>query len=199
MIQGPDTLRVFIALDLPEAAKEALARTIDQLQKCIAGGVRWVDPGGIHLTLKFLGNIDASLENPLFDAMARAAEGFPSFGIYLEGLGAFPNQRQPRVLWAGAAGDLEMLSQLQGRVEHEISPLGFPREQRGFNPHLTLGRVRDRVSAPQRRQIGDVFARESLAPSDPWVAKELHLIRTNFRPQGNFYTSMGSVPLTGTD
>lgn len=198
MSQDPNTLRVFIALAIPPESKAALTRTIDQLREALPRGVRWVDPEGIHLTLKFLGNIPQTMLNPVLEGMARSAQGFPSFKLGLEGLGVFPNSREPRVLWAGAQGDLDSLSQLQQRIEEEISPLGFAPERRSFNPHLTLGRVRDNISASQRGQISDIFLRQALVPSEGWIAQELHLIQSVIRPgQGNYYPSIGCAPLTG--
>ena len=199
MSQHQETLRVFIALVIPPAAKEALAQTIGQLRESLPTGVRWVDPNDIHLTLKFLGNISPALVAPVLEGMTRSSQDFPTIGLGLEGLGAFPNSRQPRVLWAGADGDMNSLSQLQERVEREISPLGFPSERRGFNPHLTLGRVRDNATPTQRGQIGDLFLRQSLVPTDSWLAQELHLIQSVIRPgQANLYPSIGSVALTGS-
>jgi 2'-5' RNA ligase len=168
---------------------------MERLQLEISRGVRWVDPSGIHLTLKFLGNINGSLVEPVFQAMSRSAGGSQPFQLRLEGLGAFPDLRQPRVLWAGAEGDLPSLGHLQERVDREVAPVGFALEQRGFNPHLTLGRVRDSVAPPQRQGIGAIMTQTSLAPSEPWTVRELHLIQSNFTPNGTFYTSMGSVPL----
>ena len=197
MIEPGNTIRVFIALEIPPEGKQALADTIRRLQTAIPYGVRWVDPAGIHLTLKFLGNINASLVEDILKAMQCAAQDFPgkSFHLQLSGLGFFPNERQPRVLWAGIEGDLDSLKSLQEKVDEAISRLGFPREKRPFNPHLTLGRVRDGVSSGTRRQVSAAFAATSLEPGDPWEVKEVHLIRSTLTPGGAIYTHLGSVPL----
>jgi RNA 2',3'-cyclic 3'-phosphodiesterase len=198
-MEQDNTIRVFIALDLPAEAKQALADTIRHFQSALPYGVRWVDPAGIHLTLKFLGNIDASLVKDIFKATQCAARDFQdeSFRLQLSGLGVFPNERQPRVLWAGIDGDLDSLKSLQEKVDEAISRLGFPREKRPFNPHLTLGRVRDDVSASARRQVSAAFAAADLEPGDPWKVKEVHLIRSTLTPNGAIYTSLGSTSLSG--
>ena len=103
-----------------------------------------------------------------------------------------------RLYSIGDQGNLDSLSQLQERVEREITPLGFAPERRGYNPHLTLGRVRDNISPGQRGQIGEIFLRQSLVSSDFWQAREVHLIQSIIRPgQANDYPSIGSAPLTG--
>jgi 2'-5' RNA ligase len=190
-----NTIRVFIALDIPPEAKQALADAIRRLQAAIPYGVRWVDPAGIHLTLKFLGNINASLRDDIFKAMRCAAQSFQSgrFRLQLAGLGFFPSERQPRVLWAGIEGDLHSLRSLQEKVDVAMFQSGFAREKRPFNPHLTLGRVRDDVSPNVRRQISAAFVAIGLERGDPWEVKEVHLIRSTLTPGGARYTSLGSV------
>jgi 2'-5' RNA ligase len=188
-------VRVFVALDLTPNDKVRLTDTITHLQQSIASGVRWVDPQGIHLTLKFLGNIDAGLVDGVQQAMSRASRDSRRFGLSLSELGVFPNDREPRVLWAGVSGDLDSLGTIQMRVEEELSQLGFPRERRPFSPHLTLGRVRDGVSTNQRNHVGRTMSSTPLPPGDVWEVTEIHLIRSTLTPQGARYTSMGSQPL----
>jgi RNA 2',3'-cyclic 3'-phosphodiesterase len=191
------TLRVFIALDIPPEAKQALTHTITQLQSAIPSGVRWVDPAGIHLTLKFLGNIEAALADHVLAAMGQAAASFGSnpFHLALSHLGVFPNARQPRVLWAGAQGDLESLERLQIVVDEAVSPLGFAREQRPFRPHLTLGRVRDGAPPPALRAIGEAVTDIRLPPVAGWKVDTMYLIRSTLTPNGAIYTSLGNVAL----
>ena len=101
MIQSADSIRVFIALEISTEARQALAQTIRRLRAEIPHGVRWVDPTGIHRTLKFLGNIDAHLVDAIYDAMRDSAQGSALLQIRLSGLGLFPSVKRPRVLWAG--------------------------------------------------------------------------------------------------
>ena len=192
-----DSIRVFIALDLPPTAKGALTRTIAALRQEISTGVRWVDPAGIHLTLKFLGNIRPTLTEQVFEAMTQASQSNESgaFELSLFQLGVFPNTRRPRVLWAGIQGDLTLLAGLQVQVEEAASRIGFAPEQRPYRPHLTLGRVREGVPPPSRLQIGKAVSEVELEPSPPWQVESLHLIQSDRRPEGATYTSLGSVPL----
>lgn len=192
-----EALRVFVALDIPPHAKTALAEAIQQLQSAVPSGVRWVDPAGIHLTLKFLGNVEASMVEAILAAMQQASAGFGGSKphLTLSGLGVFPNASQPRVLWAGAEGDLDSLGSLQGLVDEAISKLGFEPEKRPFHPHLAIGRVRDGVPSQARRSIGEAIARTQLPPVEPWEIEAVHLIQSNRTSGGAVYTSLGSVPL----
>ena len=192
-------LRLFVALDLPAGAKAALAATMGQLQSVIPAGVRWVNPAGIHLTLKFLGDTEAGLVPPLRAALreAAAAGDMMPFPLHLDGLGVFPNPREPRGIYAGVGGDLDSLVRAQRRVEQASVRLGFPQEKRPFRPHLTLGRVRDGVAPAVRRQIGDTIARQAaaLSPEYAWTAGEICLIRSHLTPQGAVYTTLGQAAL----
>ena len=200
MNQRSDSIRVFIALDLPDQAKAALSRTIHPLQQEISTGVRWVDPDGIHLTLKFLGNIDPSLTEQVLQAMNQAAKSQEStaFQLGLSQLGMFPNPSRPRVIWTGIKRDLPELKGLQALVEEAAVQIGFAPEQRPFQPHLTLGRVRDGVPPPARLRIGRAISGAKLEPSSPWLVDSIHLIESDRRPDGAVYTSLGSVLLGGS-
>lgn len=160
-------------------------------------GIRWVDPAGIHLTLKFLGDIDQSLVQDVMGSIARACETATPFSLNLTGLGVFPNPRQPRVVWAGVGGDFGPLRSLQERVDAAVHDLGFALERRAFNPHLTLGRVRDNVAPKLRSQIGSTVTSSTFQASESWRVEETHLIQSNLSPQGATYTSLGSEPFRG--
>ena len=122
-------------------------------------------PTGIHLTLKFLGNIDPHLVDNLLEAMRRSAQGSSPFRLQLSGLGLFPNAKEPWVLWVGVDGDLDPLRGLQERVEEAVVKLGFPRESRPFSPHLTLGRVHDRAHPDVRERVRTSLSATTLEPS----------------------------------
>ena len=188
-------IRTFIAIHLSQEARLQLSDTIHSLESEIPSGVRWVDPEAIHLTLKFLGDIDPALVEDVLLAMEQAASGSLPFHLHLNGLGVFPNQRQPRVLWAGLGGDLDVLGALQEKLETAMYGLNFPRERRTFSPHLTLGRVRDGVSAVARQRVGAVVTSGSLEDADSWPVNMVHLMRSNLTPEGAVYSSLGSASL----
>jgi 2'-5' RNA ligase len=132
-------VRLFVALNLPPAVRQALWEATAPLRER-ASAVKWVRPEGIHLTLKFLGDVPDDRAPALAAALARAASGARALTLALGGFGVFPDFRQPRIVWVGIAPD-PALEILQHRVEQEFAPLGFPTEGRPFRPHATLGRA----------------------------------------------------------
>ena len=197
MTRPNGTLRVFIALSIPPLVKSGLERVVQHLAAQVPGGVRWVGLDGIHLTLKFLGNIDPAQIEDLTEAMRRPSLGASSFRLLLSGLGTFPNENRPRVIWAGVQGELESLGKLQAGIEAEVSGLGFPRETRPFTPHLTLGRVRDQATNGERLRIGAAVASCAMGPTEPWLVESVRLVRSNFGPGGATYSDLASVSLAG--
>ena len=194
MIRSDAPIRAFIALNIPTAAKSALEEAIRNLSAQVPSRVRWVDPGGMHLTLKFLGNVEPAQVDGLVEALRRPAEVSP-FRIWLSGLGVFPNERRPRVLWVGLDGDLASLRELQEKIAGEMSGLDFPREARPFSPHLTLGRVQDRVSDGVRRRIGAAVSSATLGPAESWLVDSVHLVRSHLAPGGATYSTLASASL----
>ena len=161
-----DMVRAFISVDIPAKARSALAEVASQLRQSGAWGVRWVRPEAIHLTLKFLGEIDTAQVDPIQESLGRAAAEVPPFALSLAGTGCFPNPASLRVIWVGLEGELDVLRRLQERVDEEVhSALGLPRESRRFTPHLILGRVRDDVSSEARRKVG-VAVKENLSQKE---------------------------------
>lgn len=189
-------IRAFVAVDISREARRTLAEAVQSLQSRGIAGVRWVRPSAIHLTLKFLGEVDGSLAPGIMDALRRAAAGRAPFRLGLSGVGAFPRPEAPRTIWAGLQGDLEELEALQRDVDREVSPAaGVPPEKRPFAPHLTLGRVRDRASSTQRRSIADALRATGLAPTPPWTVAELHLVRSTLTSGGAVYDLLGACPM----
>jgi 2'-5' RNA ligase len=186
-------LRAFIAIPISAEARHALDAVIKRLVVQVPGGVRWAHPEGIHLTVKFLGDVEPTLVNPIAEAMGRAAAGGSPFRLQLSGLGMFPSDRKPRVLWAGVAGDLEALEALQGRMEAEMSALSFHPERRPFSPHLTLGRVRQDASGGLSRRVSAALLSTSLEPTGPWQVETVHLMRSDPASEGAIYSTLASV------
>ncbi len=133
-------MRTFIAIPLSADARNFLGEMQKNLRSFRAD-VRWTAIPSIHLTVKFLGEIQPAALPGLAESLRSAASPEPSFTLCIRGLGAFPDLRNPRVIWCGLAGDLTRLTALQEKVESACLAAGFPREDRSFHPHLTLGRV----------------------------------------------------------
>ncbi len=190
-----DEIRTFIAIDLPDDAKQTLANFTETLKARGLSNVRWVKPNGIHLTLKFLGNIPPSIVPQLLTALEAAANHHPPFTLSLGDFGVFPNPNNPRVLWVGLNGDLTILGSLQSSVEHHCRNLGFDPDRRPFRPHLTLGRVRRTLPQPQRHIVRSALQDGTGVDAPPWPVQEIHLIHSSLTPQGAVYRSLGAIPL----
>ncbi|MBM3942561.1 MAG: RNA 2',3'-cyclic phosphodiesterase [SAR202 cluster bacterium] len=188
-------VRAFIAVDVSPAARQSLTALITELRKAIPRGVRWVEPDNIHLTLKFMAALEPRQVQQVLAALTVAVQGIQSFPLRLHALGAFPNGRQPRVIWAGLEGNLQELKRLQEQVEQEVAHLGLPQEHRPFSPHLTLGRVREDAPPEVRGRIGTALIATSLAAAAPWQVEEVRLVRSVLTPKGAVYTTLGSVTL----
>lgn len=189
-----ETYRLFIAAELPPPVKTELVAIQERLQRGNPP-VRWVAPEAMHLTLHFLGETDAALLPQLGTALRAAAAGHAAIELHLAGAGAFPNLRQPGVLWVGVGGAVAALQRLQAAVETSIAALGLPRESRPFHPHLTLGRVRRDATPAQRARLGAAI--QSLPPiaPTPWTIEQLIVFRSQLASGGPIYTELDSVPL----
>lgn len=194
---GENQVRSFIAIPVPDDGIQALQAVVKEFDPEIGRSVRWVRPEGIHLTLKFMGNIPAGMVEQVLAALPSVTKDFSPFSLAMSGLGAFPSLRKPRVLWAGLEGDLEVLSALQQAVDEAVGDLGLPREQRPFSPHLTLGRVRREASEGQLRRIAEVVGAGQLPSTPSWTADTVNLMRTELDPAGSRHYLVGAAPIGG--
>jgi RNA 2',3'-cyclic 3'-phosphodiesterase len=178
-------IRAFVALELPESVREAVAAVVRDLKPRLPD-VRWVREEGVHATLRFLGwtraETLAALEAPLASAVAEC----PPLEVGVNGLGMFPDRGSPRVLWLGMDLPGPGLA-LQAACERAAVAAGFPREERAFHPHLTLGRWRDRARRPS---LPD--ARVGSGRVD-----QLVLFRSQLAAAGSVYTPLATFPLGG--
>jgi RNA 2',3'-cyclic 3'-phosphodiesterase len=131
-------VRLFVALDLPEKVSERLGELIDRLRKQCPHA-RWVRPEGVHITLKFIGHVDGAKADSIRLALERIRSGRP-IEMQFRGVGFFPNERRPRVIWCGVEASPN-LAGLVAQIEDSLEPLGVERETRAYTPHLTLARI----------------------------------------------------------
>ena len=195
MADNGETLRTFIAIPLPAEWIALLENVIYELDSAAPGGVRWVRPSGIHLTLKFLGATDADLTPQIMDGLLESMGSAPAPALSLSGLGTFPNRNNPRVIWAGVSGDLETLANLQQRVETLAVGLGWAAERRPFRPHLTIGRVRDRIPAAERKRLVAAISNCTVPRLASWRPDAVRLYKSELTPRGAIYTNLGEVEI----
>jgi 2'-5' RNA ligase len=192
---NPEQIRSFLAIELPEEAKKGLARLRKALERDEHKFVKWVAPGGIHLTLKFLGNIPSKQVTEITGAIEKAAQGISPFHLEISSLGAFPNLKQARVFWVGISGELDKLSRLQQNIDSVLAALGFAREERPFVAHLTLARVREGASPLERRSFGELVGSTIFEDKYHVEVKAISLMKSQLTPAGAVYTCLSVVGL----
>jgi 2'-5' RNA ligase len=188
-------IRSFIAIELPGEVKRELVRLQDELRLGSRTSVRWVDTNNIHLTLKFLGDIDEKITGRITAVLEEAASGTSPFRLEISGLGVFPNPRRVQVVWVGLSGDIEKLGQLQKRIESGLVPLGFAAESRSFTPHLTLGRVRDRATPEERQDLGRLIEGMRFESGAGLKVDSVNLMKSQLTREGPIYSRLSSVEL----
>ena len=187
-----ETWRVFCAIELPTSLREQLAGHISSLRSATEANASWSSPESIHLTLKFLGEVEVERVARVSSAVAAAVTSLAPFKIRAEGAGAFPPRGAPRVLWIGINDAEGKLVDLHARIEAEFAKAGFPKESRPFRPHLTLARVRKPVGASA---LAAAHKERPFTPGDITVS-ELAVIRSELSSRGSKYTTISNHQLT---
>lgn len=195
-LQTASTIRTFVAIELSDEIKGVLSELMDTLRSEDIRGLRLVRPEGVHLTLKFLGDIPIGKADAVADALSCVKAHSP-FELEIDGTGVFPNQRRPRVLWVGVKGDMAPLNALQEDVEDALESIGFRRESRGFSPHLTIGRIRDSASTRDRLRAAEALTSYHIQAGHSIVANTVSLMRTTLLPEGSVHECLVSTPLKG--
>jgi 2'-5' RNA ligase len=176
---------------LPDDVRARLEAETARLRP-LAREVAWVAPANLHVTLKFLGQVDEGRVGALVEALGRAAAESAPFALALAGLGAFPSVTRPRVLWAGATDGAPALASLAARVDGALADLGVERETRAFTAHVTLGRVR----APGRNPaLAAALAAAAATPFGRVAVERIALMRSDLGPKGARHTPLGSLVL----
>lgn len=183
-------MRTFIAIPIPDSCREFLSQIQQHLKKSDAE-VRWTAIPSIHLTLKFLGETDPETVSELAHALRAVAHPAQALNLQLSGLGCFPNQKKPRIVWCGIRGDIEQLEILQEMVERTCMDFGFEPEIRPFRPHLTLGRVRGKKNL---QMLVDNIMKDSDLESG-FCADHLNIYKSVLKPQGAVYTVLQTIAL----
>lgn len=191
------TVRSFLALDPPEEILREIGRIQDRLQKLILGAVRWVRPEAIHLTLKFFGDVPERDVAKISAVLGKAAAGVRPFDLTIGGVGVFPDRyRQPRVIWLGMGGEAVRLVTFQKGMERALQGIGFPREERLFMPHLTLGRV---LTPKGLTGLKGVLEKGEMYTAGRFTASGLGLFKSDLTPRGAIYTRLAGYSFAGQE
>ena len=156
--------------------------------------VKWVPVGNIHITLKFFGNITEVQVEDIGEAVTALAANQQPFTLTVTDAGAFPSPKNPRVVWLGVGGELDIVQEFYRRLETAFAALGFPPEDRPFSPHLTLGRVK---SPEGRTELTQSIVHLPPPEGAPFQVGEVVLFRSNLTPRGATYLPLKVIPLGG--
>lgn len=187
----PDTIRTFVAIDLAPAIREELALLLAEA-RCIDSGLRWTRPEALHITLAFLGNLEAARIEAVVDAVRVTCTGITPIELQVHGFGAFPDLRRPRAFFVGVSSP--HLPELAQRLAVELRQRGFTLEQRDFKPHITLARVEGRAG---RDAIAAFLQRSPKDDLGHYTASNVNVYRSTPQPRGSLYTVLASVEFAG--
>ena len=186
-------MRAFLGVGLPSTVREAVVSAIARFRGLHAP-VAWTAPENLHITLNFLGDVAPGRVGIVERSMRAVASGTGPFPLTAEGAGAFPGTRNPRIFWVGFLEPLELVRQLQQNMGNALSAAGFPREDRSFHPHITVGRTRGALPPAW----GERFVRALSGKNFGVVpVSSVTLYESRLGPGGAAYTPLCDVRLEG--
>ncbi|NPV28283.1 MAG: RNA 2',3'-cyclic phosphodiesterase [Firmicutes bacterium] len=190
---GPKKIRSFLAVLLPDDVKNQIYQHLNPICR-LPLDIKWVEKENYHLTLKFFGSLTESEIRKISLFLTELTPQVDSFSLKYGGWGLFPNRRHPRVLWLGLGGDaLDALHNLWLKIENGLLNHGFPREEKSFHPHITLGRFR----SPANIELLLIKMKGSPLSGEigSFPVSELHLMESKLSPAGPSYSSLAAFPL----
>jgi RNA 2',3'-cyclic 3'-phosphodiesterase len=190
-----EQIRTFIAIELPEKVKQSLIKIENDLKAGCPSAIKWVNPGNIHLTLKFLGNIEVRQIEPVLRTIQESVRGTGPFSLKITELGVFPNLKNIQVVWLGLDGDIKTLLEIQKRLETKLVPLGFPLERRPFTAHLTLARVSDYASEAEKQTLSNVISKSNLKTDVSFQVISVSFMKSQLARTGAVYTRLHSIEI----
>ncbi|MGD0899665.1 MAG: RNA 2',3'-cyclic phosphodiesterase [Thermoguttaceae bacterium] len=188
------TIRTFIAVETSEAVRRRAVELERKLDAARAD-VKWVESHNLHLTVRFLGDVAEPNLAEVCEAVRQAVVGLPPFDMEVRSAGAFPNAGRPRTVWLGAREGAEAMVALAAAVEKAMAALGFPKEARRFEPHLTIGRVRGGGAAIA--ELGRLLRQEAEFDAGRFRVAETVVFSSVLGPKGPTYTALSRAPLGG--
>lgn len=182
-------IRSFIAIPLPHGVVSA-AEKVQTIFKAAGIRLKWVRPENMHLTMKFLGDIEERKIPEVIEAIRSISAGVHPFSLITNNIGVFPNIKTPRVVWMGFGGEVDPLMNLFRALDNKLASLGFPTESRPFTGHLTLGRVADRIDF---KQLQELISSIHLTDFEKFTVSQIDFIKSDLRPSGAVYTNLAEV------
>ena len=190
-----EVIRSFIAIELPGEMVKQLKGFQADLKLPGGHAAKWVDPGSMHLTLKFLGNVEVKRLTAVKDETAIAVGLSRRFHLFTGRTGFFPDHRRPRVFWLGLEGNVEALVTLHKSIDEAMSKLGYARENRPFTAHLTLARLREESSSNDRTDFARTVQARVFEPPCNIEVNSVALMRSQLTARGAIYTRLAEFGL----
>jgi 2'-5' RNA ligase len=185
-------LRCFIAVEVPGPMRRSIGEMIENLRKS-GSDVKWLPPDNVHMTLKFLGSTEESLLEALRESLFKKLSPYSPFYIRISGVGCFPDERRPKVVWVGAH-ESGQVRDVQRDIEAEMVKFGFPSEERTFSPHLTIGRVKSRKKMDDLLKMLDEYRQVSFGDIE---VRGVTLMKSELNPAGAKYFPLAEIPFGG--
>jgi RNA 2',3'-cyclic 3'-phosphodiesterase len=183
-----DIMRCFIAIEVPSEVKSAFVELQNDLRGAGAD-VAWTNPDNVHLTLKFLGEIDKKLVSKVEQVCLETISSMSPFKLSIDRIGLFPNERHPRVLWIGLGGEIETLEKLQEQLDERLAGIGFEVEEKDFQPHLTVGRIRSNKNLREMLKRSDGYSLPTLS----FMVEEIVLMKSDLLSSGACYSELAKA------
>jgi len=188
------SIRSFLAVELPPEVLNEMSGIQERLKKTLQGYISWVRPTGIHLTLKFFGNIAESDIPNISQAVKNAIVNVKPFTLNVQRFWAFPDVKRPRVLWLGLDGDIDVLIRIQKEMDRGFQECGFQKEDRTFRPHLTLARVKEPKGVIG---LAKIVEKSEDYKAGSFSVRGLTLFKSELTPKGVIYTKLVNFPFSG--
>jgi RNA 2',3'-cyclic 3'-phosphodiesterase len=195
-VNDSQRFRLFIAVALPEGVKAKIEDAQAELRRALPErNVRWSRREQFHLTLRFLGDVEAARVKALGEALRGACQGFAPLRLRAEGIGCFPDLRYPRVLWTGVADEAQQLPRLQAAVELASRDFTTEEKEERFTGHVTLARIKG-IKRAEAEALGQAAAGMKDRRFGEWTAYKIELMRSELSPQGARHTPVAAIALT---
>ena len=184
-------IRIFIAIQLPDEVKKNIVELTNELKQTETA-VKWVEEKNLHITLKFLGWVEDRKIDNVVELATKASAGIGSFKARFEGIGTFPPGKTPRVVWAGVAEGCDKLTKLANKLEEILSDAGYRSEEREFNSHVTIGRIKEKKGVDKLKEKIERFKDSKFG--EAWV-DSIVIMKSTLTPKGPIYDRIKEVKL----
>ncbi len=191
-----EKIRLFVAIELPDDVKQELEQFQSKLKHFGLQNLKWVAPEGLHITLKFLGPTQINMVPDIRTALDKVSDRFNPVDMGIKGLGAFPSLSRAQVLWVGLSGESGRLQMIAREVDSELITLGFGKEKRGFIPHLTIARMRTRITPADQQALVEAVNNATFNINNPLRIRSISLMQSQLTPVGAIYTRLYQARLS---